>query len=60
MTPQEYTARKYLIVAAGIALMALCCCLNFIFGAFVTALVMIFALMKQRDALDVRIRKRNA
>jgi Flp pilus assembly protein TadB len=58
LTPQEYTARKYLIVAAGIALALLCCCLNFLFGAFVAVLGMIFALMKQRDTLDVRIRKK--
>ena len=58
MTPQEYTARKYLIVAAGAALAALCCCLNFLFGAFVAVLGMIFALMKQRDTLDVKIRKK--
>ena len=58
ITPQEYTARKYLIVAVGIALAALCCCLNFLFGAFVAVLGMIFALMKQRDTLDVKIRKK--
>jgi len=59
ITPQEYTARKYLIVAVGIALAALCCCLKFLFGAFIATLGMIFALMKQRDALDVRIRKKD-
>ena len=58
MTPQEYTARKYLIVAGGILLVAMCAVLRFYFGVLIAALGMAFALMKHRDALDVRIRQK--
>lgn len=58
VTPREYTARKYLTIAAGIGLTAVCISLNFVFGALTVLLGMIFALMKQRDALDVKIRKK--
>jgi len=56
ITPQEYTARRYLIVAAGILLAAPCSILHFYFGILIAVLGMVFALMKQRDALNVRIR----
>ena len=58
VTPREYTARKYLTIAAGIGLTVLCFSLDFLFGALTVLLGMIFALMKQRGALDVRIRKK--
>lgn len=58
ITPKAYTARKYLIVFAGIGLTAVCFILRFYFGVFVFLLVMVFALMKQRDALNEKIRKK--
>ena len=60
ITPQEYTARKHLIVAAGFCLTVLCLVLHFYFGVLIIALGMIFALMKQRDALNVRIREKES
>jgi len=58
ITPRVYTARKYLTVFAGIGLTAVCFVLRFYFGVFVILLVMVFALMKQRDALNEKIRKK--
>ncbi len=58
ITPKVYTARKYLTVFAGIGLTAVCVALCFYFGAFVALLEMVFALMRQRDALNAKIRKK--
>ncbi len=58
ITPKVYTARKYLTVIAGIGLTAVCVALRFYFGAFVVPLVMVFALMRQRDTLNEKIRKK--
>jgi len=58
ITPKVYTARKYLTVFAGIGLTALCLVLRFYFGAFVALLAMVFALMRQSDALNEKIRKK--
>ncbi|SBW00562.1 membrane hypothetical protein [uncultured Eubacteriales bacterium] len=58
ITPKVYTARKYLTVFAGIGLTAVCLILRFYFGVFVALLVTVFALMKQRDALNEKIRKK--
>jgi pilus assembly protein TadC len=58
ITPQEYTARKYLIVAAGISLTAVCFICRFYFGMFILLLATIFTLMKQRDALNAKVRKK--
>ncbi|MEA4895663.1 MAG: hypothetical protein VB064_10430, partial [Oscillospiraceae bacterium] len=58
ITPQEYTARKYLIVAFGIVLIVSFSFLHFYFGSVICLLLMVFALMKQRDVLDAKIRKK--
>ena len=58
ITPRVYTARKYLTVFMGIGLTAVCFILRFYFGALVVLLIMVFALMRQRDALDKKIRKK--
>ena len=58
ITPKVYTARKYLTVFAGIGLTAVCLILRFYFGVFVILLVTVFALMRQRDALNEKIRKK--
>lgn len=58
ITPKVYTVRKYLTVFAGIGLTAVCFILRFYFGAFVVPLAMVFALMRQRDALNKKIRKK--
>lgn len=58
ITPQEYTARKYLIIAAGISLTAVCFIFRFYFGVFIILLTTIFALMKQHDALTAKVRRK--
>jgi tight adherence protein C len=58
ITSQEYTARKYLIIAAGISLTAVCFIFRFYFGVFIIPLATMFALMKQRDALNAKVRKK--
>lgn len=56
--PQEYVAKRYLIIASGVCMMALCFFLNFYFGTFIFLLAMVFALMKQRDTLNAKIKKK--
>ncbi len=58
ITPQEYTARRYLVITFGICMMAVCLFLRFYFGIFIILLAMVFALLKLRDALNVKIRKK--
>lgn len=58
ITPKVYMARKYLTVLAGIGLTAVCLILRFYFGVFLILLAMVFALMRQRDALNEKIRKK--
>jgi Flp pilus assembly protein TadB len=57
-TPREYTARKYIIVASGICLALFLFFLKFYLGIVIAALVTAFALMKQRDILSAKIRKK--
>ncbi len=59
MTPREYTAKKYIIIVFGICLTALCFFLRFYFGIFIVLLAAVFALMKQRDMLSSKIRKKD-
>lgn len=59
LMPQEYTARKVLTVAFGVGLMALCFFSRFYFGIVVALLVTVYALMKQRDALNAKVRKKD-
>ncbi|MPM08130.1 hypothetical protein SDC9_54442 [bioreactor metagenome] len=58
ITPQVYTGRKYLIITSGVCIMALCFVLNFYFGTFIVLMGTVFALMKQRDTLNVKIKKK--
>ncbi|MDD3231066.1 MAG: hypothetical protein PHE09_17905, partial [Oscillospiraceae bacterium] len=57
-SPREYTAKKYLIIALGICLMALCVFLQFYFGVFIGLLATVYGLMKQHDILHAKIRKK--
>ena len=58
ITPQEYTARKVLIIAFGLSLTALCFFTRFYFGIVIVLLVIVYAMMKQRDALSAKARKK--
>lgn len=60
LTPQEYTARKYVVVALGGAAVALCGLLRFWFGVIMAVLTAIYCLMRLRDEITDRIRKKDA
>lgn len=57
ITPQVYTARKYLTVIAGVGLTAVCVALRFYFGVLIVLLATVFFLIRQRDALNEKVRK---
>ena len=59
MTPEQFTARKYVIFAgAGIA-MVLCVLLKFWFGVIVCVLAALYGVMRQREVLTSRIKARD-
>lgn len=58
ITPREYTARKHLIAAFGVSLTVLWSFLRFYIGIVLALLIMAYALMKQRDVLSARARKK--
>jgi len=59
ITPQEYTARRVLIAAFGIGMTALCLLSRFYFGIVVALLLTVYLLMRQRDALNAKVRKKD-
>ena len=59
MTPQEYTARKILVIAFGAVLTVLCFFFRFYLGIVVALLITIYLLMKQRDVLNAKVRKKD-
>lgn len=59
MTPEQFTARKYVIFAgAGIA-MVLCVLLKFWFGVIICILAALYGVMRQREVLTSRIKARD-
>ncbi len=60
IAPREYMARKYLIILGCVCLAALCFFLRFYPGILIAALLLAFGLMKHRDALNARIKKKDA
>ena len=58
ITPHEFTARKYIICAAGVLILALFAKTGFYFGILLDTLVTIYALMKQRDVINANIKKK--
>ena len=58
ISPQAYTARKYLTVFAGVGLTAVSVALQFYFGVLIFLPVTVFFLMKQRDALNAKVKKK--
>jgi Flp pilus assembly protein TadB len=57
MTPQEFTAKKYLIIISCFCLMALSYFLSFYMGIVIGLLAAVYDLMKQRDSLNAKVRK---
>ena len=58
ITPREYIAKRYLVIVSGISMMALCFFLSFYFGIFIVLLGTVFVLMKQRETLNAKIKKK--
>lgn len=59
ITPEQFTARKYVIyVVAGIG-MILCVLLKFWLGVILCALVAVYGVMRQRESLTSRIKARD-
>jgi pilus assembly protein TadC len=57
-TPREYMAKKYLIIFLGVCLVLLSYLLSFYIGIFIVLLATVYALMKQRDSLTGKIKKK--
>ena len=60
LTPEEFTARKYLVIAAGGLGAVICVLLRFWFGIILCALAAIYGVMRLRESLSARIRARDA
>ena len=60
ITPQQFTARKYVIAAAGVLGIALCAILKFWMGVVLAALLIVYGMMRQRDRLLEKIKKKDA
>lgn len=58
ITPRVYTAKKYLIVAFGICLMAIFLLQHFFFGIVVCVMVVAYALIKLHNTLTSKIKKK--
>jgi Flp pilus assembly protein TadB len=58
ITPREFTARKYIICAAGAALLAFSAKTGFYFGLILGVLGLIYGLMRQRDVINKNIKKK--
>ncbi len=57
--PQQYAARKYLIFSLGVFAGAVCAGMKFWFGIVVTALLVLYGVLAQKDKLASRIKKRD-
>lgn len=58
ITPQVYTARKYLTVFAGVVLTVVCFIFRFYFGVLIIVPSTVFFLMKQRDTLNEEVKRK--
>ena len=60
ITPRQYTAKKYLIIAFGALLMTLCVTAKFYLGIVPGLLITVYLLMKQSDTLTERIKQKDS
>lgn len=58
-TPQQFTARKYVVVALSAFGMLLCALLKFWLGILLVALFAVLLLMKQSEALSSKLKKKD-
>ena len=59
LTPQQFTARKYIVIGFGIIAISICAASKFWIGVILTGLLVGYALMAQRDKLLSRIQERD-
>lgn len=59
ISPQEYTAQKYLIFSFSFLTIGLCIALKFYMGIVFGVLIAVYLLMKQRDALSEKIKQQD-
>ena len=55
LSPEQFTARKYVVLGAGIAVAALCACMNFWPGILMAGLITVYGMMKLRESLMSRV-----
>ncbi len=60
LTPAEYTSRKYVIVVFAAIGVLFCALLKFWVGILLFGLLAMFLMMKQRDVLSSRLKKKDA
>lgn len=59
ITPEQFTARKYLIIALGTVCILACVLFKFWFGVILCALITGYGMMRQREMLTGRIKARD-
>ena len=59
LSPQQFTARKYIVIGLGTIAISICAASKFWIGVILTGLLVGYALMAQRDKLLSRIQKRD-
>jgi len=59
LTPRQFTARKYVILAAGALGAVFCVLLQFWLGIILCALLAMFGMMRQRDVLQSKMKERD-
>lgn len=59
ITPKEFTARRYVILFLGVIGAGLCALMKFWFGILIVVLLAGYGMMKQRDALQAKLKEKD-
>lgn len=59
LTPEQFTARKYVVIAGACVGALLCVLFQFWFGIIFCALIGVYGIMRQRESLTSRIKARD-
>jgi len=59
ITPKEFTARRYVILFLGVLGAGLCALMKFWFGILIVVLLAGYGIMKQRDALQAKLKEKD-
>lgn len=60
ISPEQYTARKYVIILGGVIAVLICIAFKFWFGLIIAVLIMIYSLLRQHSALTDKIKVKDA